>query len=380
MESELISNGSNGTTHKVTPGFKVRIFVTVLIILMVILSMSAASYAVSIKTVYVSLEGKVLNNAALESEGTLFLPLRSVCEALGYTVEWSPQDLSVTVKSEDKTVRIEPKTNIVTDDRHSYFVNGQYPDFGYIGGGCITVSGRTYIDADILASCFGVSETYDQASNTYKLSVRSQANITAENIKTTYEDDRLTSTIQYPRISAANQAAADQINAVILADVATAQKEMQDALKDREGYQSPNKYETYFNYKITYQQGGFLSLVLSDYQYYGGAHGGDRQIAHTFDLKTGKEYTLADLMNADSGYVDYINAGVKAAIVERGLAEAQIAEFVSIADHQSYYLTDKGLVIYFQRYEYFPYAAGIQDFVFPYADLSQYMKPEFQQN
>jgi inhibitor of cysteine peptidase len=380
MENELISKDSIGTANKAMPGSKLRVFAAVLIVLAMVLSMSTASYAVTIKTVNVSMDGQTLK-VALESEGVLFLPLRTVCEALGYTVGWSQADGSVTVKSADKTVLVEPKKDTVTDGRHSYFVGGQYPDFGYIGAGCISVSGRTYIDAAILASCFGVTEAYDQASNTYTLSRQPQANITAENVKTTFEDDKLQSTIQYPRITAADQAVSDQINAVILADVAAAQKEMQDNLKDMEGYQSPNRCETYFNYRIAYQQGDILSLALTDYQYYGGAHGSDKQITHTFDLKTGKEYTtLADLMKSGSGYVDYINGSIKNAIVERELADAQLTEFVSIPDHQSYYLTDRGLAVYFQQYEYFPYAAGIQEFVFPWAELEQYLKPEFQGN
>ncbi|HVI41691.1 MAG TPA: DUF3298 domain-containing protein, partial [Anaerovoracaceae bacterium] len=131
-------------------------------------------------------------------------------------------------------------------------------------------------------------------------------------------------------------------------------------------------------YKITYQQGDFLSLVLYDYQYYGGAHGGTRQISHTFDLKTGAEYTLADLMNGESGYVEYINNFIKADIVKEGLEDAQLTKFVSIADNQNYYLSNKGLVIYFQQYEYFPYAFGIMEYNLPYAGLADYWKSEFQ--
>lgn len=369
--------GKDVKTSKALPGSKARFFIAILIVLAMILSMAAVSYAVTIKTVYVSLDGQVLKHAALESEGVLFLPLRSVCEALGYSVEWSPEDWSVTAKNENKTVVFEPKKDTVTDDRHSYYVNGEYPGFGYIGGGCIVVSGRTYIDTEIIESCFGVTKAYNQASNTYEFSPLPQDDITAENIKMTYEDDRLLSTVQYPKIGTVNQAAADRINAVILAEVEASEKEMQDGLKETEGYQSPNKFETYFNYKITYRQGDILSLVLTDYQYFGGAHGDDEQISHTFNLKTGAEYTLADLMKGGSEYMEYINESVKAAIAERGLAEAQLTEFVSIAGDQSYYLTNKGLIVYFQRYEYFPGTAGIQEFEFSYTDLAQYLKPEF---
>jgi len=371
---------SKGNIH-LKRGFRakkrIRFIMALIIVLSMVLSMSVTGYAVTIKTVYVSLDDRVLNHAALEREGNLFLPLRSVCEALGYSVEWSAADFSITVKNEGKTVLFEPKKNSVTDQRHSYYVTGNYPDLGYIGGGCITFGGRIYIDSEIIESCFGVVKTYDRESSTWKLSVPPQDNMTAENVKTTYEDDRLQSVVQYPHITTPVKAAADKINAVILADVQRAEKETRESLMELGDYQGPNQFETYFNYKFPYRQGDLLPLVLTDYRYLGGAHGDEKQIAHTFDLKTGEEYRLADLMKEGSGYAEFISESVKDEIIKRGLAKAQLKEFVSIAPDQSYYLTNAGLVVYFQRYEYFPGAAGIQEFEFSWGDLAQYLKPEF---
>lgn len=287
---------------------KLRLFTAVMAVLMMLLSVSVIGYAdtstsaagsaATLKTVPVSIEGKILQNTAVETGGTLFLPLRVVCEALGYSVEWSREGWSAAVKTPDK-------------------------------------NNRSYSD-----------------------------------------ETKLLTNIQYPYFTLADLAAADKINAVILADVEAAEKEAKDNLADYGEYQSPNRSEIYFNYKIAYQQGDVLSVVLWDYQYYGGAHGSTRQITHTFDLKTGAEYTLADLMKADSGYVSYISDTIKQDIVKAGMEDAQLTKFESIAGNQSYYLSDEGLVIYFQQYEYFPYAAGIMEYTIPYADLNQYLKTE----
>lgn len=383
----MLSKGSDVTagedvkkTSIILPRPKARLLIAVLIILAMLSSMTAVSYAITIKTVYVSLEGQILKHAALESDGVLFLPLRAVSEALGYSAEWSEEDWSITVKDKNKTVLFEPKKDTVTDAGHSYLVNGEYPAYGYIGGGCVVVSDRAYVDSGIMESCFGITKAYNQASNTWELSVLPKGDITVENKKIYTEDSEILTDIQYPHIITADQSVSDKINAVILADVEAAQKEFRDNLEEMAGYQSPNRFEIYFNYNISYRKGGLLSLALTDYQYLGGAHGSDRQISHTFDLDTGKEYTLADLMESGPRYTEYISESIKAAIVERELAEAQLTEFVSIADDQSYYLTNKGLVVYFQRYEYFPGAAGIQEFEFTWADLTQYLKPEFQVN
>lgn len=389
---------------------RLRLFTAVMVALMMLLSVSVVGYAdtstigtagtsvsvadsadtsaniagsaATLKTVPVSIEGKTLQNTAVETGGTLFLPLRSACENLGYSVEWSREGWSAAVKTPDKTVLFEPKKDTITDDGHSYFVSGLFVKgtdsaYGYIGGGCIMVNGRIYVASDLMESCFGLEKTYDQTANVYTLSVLPQGKATVENNRSYSDESKLLTDIQYPFIGLADQAAADKINAVILADVEAAEKEVKDNLADYGEYQSPNRSEIYFNYKITYQQGDFLSIVLWDYQYYGGAHGSTRQITHTFDLKTGAEYTLADLMKADSGYVSYISDTIKADIVKAGMEDAQLTKFESIADKQSYYLSDEGLVIYFQQYEYFPYAAGIMEYTIPYADLNQYLKIEF---
>ena len=347
-------------------------------------SANSVGAAATLKTVPVSIDGKALQNTAVETGGTLFLPLRAVCEALGYSVTWSQADHSVTVKTPDKTVLFEPEKNTVSDGGHSYFVSGylvKETDFAYgdIGGGCIAVNGRIYTAFDLMSSCFGIGKTYDQTANIYALSLLPQGKAAVETKRIYSDETKLLTNIQYPYFTLADQAVADKINGVILGDVKTAQKEAQDNLADSSEYQSPNRCETYFDYKIAYQQGDLLSVVLWDYQYYGGAHGSTRQITHTFDLKTGAEYALADLMKADSGYVGYINDTIKADIVKAGMEDDQLTKFESIADDQGYYLSDGGLVIYFQQYEYFPYAAGIMEYTMPYADLSQYLKTEFQE-
>lgn len=355
---------------------KLRFLVTAVTILTLLFSISAPAFAGTKETVPISVDGKQLDRDAVERENTVFLPLRSVCEGLGYSVEWSQTNRSVSVKTADKTVAFEFKTGTITDDGHNYYILRNYISDAYIGSGCMMIDGRVYAASDIMESCFGLTKTFDEKLNAFVLSLSPKGPVTAENKKIYSEDQKLLTNIQYPRFAMADKTVAEKLNAVIMADVNTAQKEAQDNLKEYEGYEIeiPHKFETYFNYRIVYQKGNVLSVVLNDYQYSGGAHGGDRQISHTFDLSTGTEYKLSDLMKSGSGYKDYINKCVKADIVKAGLADAQLAVFESIAENQSYYLSDKGLVVYFQQYEYFPYAAGIVEFTLPYADLSEYLK------
>lgn len=357
---------------------KIRLLVTVITILALLFSMSAPAFAGTKEAVHISVNGKQLDRDAIEMENTVFLPLRSVCESLGYSVEWSQTNRSVTVKTAEKTVQFQFKNGTVTDAGHNYYVYKDYTSHSYIGTGCMLIDNRIYAASDLMGSCFGLSKTFVENLNSFVLAIQPAGKATWENKQIYSEDKKLLTNIQYPDFSMADKAVADKLNAVVKTDVNTALKEAQENIRDYGDYESPNRFETYFNYRATFQKGDVLSIVLNDYQYFGGAHGSDRQISHTFDLKTGSEYPLADLMKGGSGYMDYINKCVKADIVKQGLADAQLVKFESIAQDQSYYLSDRGLVVYFQQYEYFPYAAGIVEFTLPYADLSDYLKPDFQ--
>lgn len=352
---------------------RIRLLVSVMTMMALLFSMSSPAFAGTKEAVHITVGGQQLGMNAVEMEDTVFLPLRSVCESLGYSVEWSQENRSAAVKTDEKTVQFEFKTGTITDDGHNYYIFRDYISDTFIGTGCMMIDSRIYAASDIMESCFGLTKTFDEKLGAFVLSLAPKGLAAVENRKICSEDQKLLTNIQYPHFSMEDKAVADKLNAVIMADVNTAQKEAQDNIKEYGTYESPNKFETYFNYRVTYQKGDMLSVVLNDYQYYGGAHGSDRQISHTFDLKTGAEYKLDDLMKSGSGYKDYINKCVKADITKSDLAGAQLTVFESIADNQSYYLSDKGIVVYFQQYEYFPYAAGIVEFTLPYADLSEYL-------
>jgi len=144
---------------------------------------------------------------------------------------------------------------------------------------------------------------------------------------------------------------------------------------------SPHKYETYFDYKLKYNQNGLLSVTFLNYQYTGGAHGLTVQSSHTFNLKTGEEYKLKDMIKDDADYVTLISGIVEKQITKRAkegiLPEQPLTPFVAIKDEQDFYLSNNGVVVYFQLYEYFPYVAGIQEFAVDFSELKDILKADF---
>lgn len=82
-------------------------------------------------------------------------------------------------------------------------------------------------------------------------------------------------------------------------------------------------YEFYMTYKITWNKGCITSLYIDEYTYLGGAHGSTIRTSDTWDFSAGRRLYLKD----------------------------------------SFYLTQDGVVLYFQQYDIAPYAAGFPEFM-----------------
>ncbi|PHV70661.1 hypothetical protein CS063_09010 [Sporanaerobium hydrogeniformans] len=158
--------------------------------------------------------------------------------------------------------------------------------------------------------------------------------------------------------------------------IQTAEMYNKDLLKDG---LPPVKFEVVKNYSVKEAPSPYLVLSLFDYQYSGGAHGISYQNYLVIDTALGKKVALKDLFKENTNYISVINGEIKKQMQER---EAQGAYFfsgaegfVSISEHQIFYLNKQGdVVIVFNIYEIAPYAAGIVEFTIPKAILSPYLK------
>jgi inhibitor of cysteine peptidase len=198
----------------------------------------------------------------------------------------------------------------------------------------------------------------------------------------TYKSDFITAAIETPVISEISDTAVlDKINKVFTDYAEQAKKSVPDLEKEAKEFavsSGGHPYELNIGYNVDVNQKGLLCITLSDYNYRGGAHGGELRSSYTFDLKTGQRLQLGDLMVPGSEYKKFINGVIRREIdarVQKGdLAEH--ATFQDIGDKPDFYLTNTGIVIRFQEYAYFPYAAGIQEFVIPYKDLSGMLRSD----
>lgn len=340
---------------------------TVMIMPIICLAPGSA-YAAENSGIPVEFNGTEINTSAYTDEGTLYLPLRAISEKLGYSVEWS-KDGTIAVKKSGDDILVNYKDSKVNENGHQYYVNENI------------INNTLYMDEEFFNDSLGLKvQRYEQNKMIEVESIK-ENNIDIEAVNEESKQDKIDMTLIYPKISGlADATIQNELNTFFKNEAETAKWEGQEYLKEFTseslGYDGNlNKFETYFDYRVKYNQNDLLSIIFYDYQYTGGAHGSTIQKTYTFDLKTGKEIHFKDLFKNESGYLTLFNNVIKSEIKCRELYE--LAPFNSIADDQVFYLCNNGVSVYFQQYEYFPYAAGIQSFTADYSDLKEMLNPDF---
>lgn len=346
------------------------------IVVSLVLSMCAVGFAAVDSQSAIVLDGTKIEAAAYIDRSNVYLPLRTIGETLGYEIQWSETDKTISVSKPGGNIMIDLTNNLkITAGDHVYYADGDYK----------IIADRTYLGLGFFSINFGLEMRWDKQNNTIQLYSIHENAISIKTQKEASENEIIKINLQYPQIDGlADKTVQDSINSIFQeAALAARQEGLKNAVEmemDRaSGYGSPNKCETYFDYRLKYNQNGLLSVVFLNYQYTGGAHGLTVQSSRTFNLNTGAEYKLKDLMKADADYVSFVSANVRNEINER-VKEGLLYEntpFQTIKDDHDFYLSNDAVVIYFQQYEHWPYAAGIQEFPVEFSVLSDMLKPEF---
>lgn len=355
----------------------------VLLAVLLVFSAFAGTNALALdSSASVTLDAAPLDSQAVIRDDTVYVPVRSVCETLGYKVIWSEESglRTVTLQKNGEEIVLDLTNQEIHDRGHSFFA----PTDSSI----MIFSDRTYMASVLFDLIFSTHTKYDYEENRVDIWSVCENSISISVGKIEYQEKYLKTTIQYPQISGLSDSLVQaSINSVFKQAALDAESEgrknaaaMEESFE--EGYAGGlNQCETYFDYSIKYNRNGLLSVVLTDYQYCGGAHGLTEQSSYTFDLLTGKNLSIEDLMQSGSGYRDYISSAIRKEIDKKEaageLVEIPGTRFSDIGANPAFFLSNDGFVLYFQQYEYFPYAAGIQEFTIGYCDLKGMLKPEY---
>lgn len=331
--------------------------------------------SVSGQTIY----NQPLTVAVIQQEDGLYLPLRAVSEGLGYQVNWSQRDQTATVTLSEGQIAVDLVHSRIKAFDHEYYVNSP-----------LLNNDRIYLPAGLMAEEWKLHVKWTPGSSTAILTKVTENAMKIKTIRESSETKALKIDLQYPLIQGlADPPVQDQLNQLFESLAAQAKKtgeqnaaDLAPVLIQFPEMQGPSaRVQTWFDYRIKYNQNDLLSLVFLEYQFAGGAHGSTIQSGYTFDLNTGKQQSLADQFLPNVDYISVISKEVKRQIEARGLTDALFEPFTKIRPDQGYYLTDQGLVVFFQQYEIMPYAAGIQEFTIDYRDLQGMLKnPALGQN
>lgn len=154
-------------------------------------------------------------------------------------------------------------------------------------------------------------------------------------------------------------------------------------------YQAREDFYGYSNYAtadIARLDGAVLSLVTYHSTYTGGAHPNNWQTAWNFDVLTGAQLSLSDVLTEQGA--DRLRADMLAWLNQRAqefgfltdyqeVAQARLAENLDGIQNNFWYFSADSLVLFFSPYDISPYAAGVIKVALPYAQLEGIVKPAY---
>jgi hypothetical protein len=191
--------------------------------------------------------------------------------------------------------------------------------------------------------------------------------------------------VGYPKVQlSSNRLAQGRINGIIHSQVDRFVRRAEhdlfgDAVEDyrqarHNGYPF-HSHEAVLNYTIAFNMNCHLSLYRDLYTYAGGAHGSTLRASDTFDLNTGARLPLSSYFGSYRFFRQLLIEKITAQADENMKGEPGIYfnDYAALIrrnfDERSYYLTPRGLTVYYQQYEIGPYATGIVVFTIPYREL-----------
>lgn len=134
----------------------------------------------------------------------------------------------------------------------------------------------------------------------------------------------------------------------------------------------------YTEYEVRINDNKTMSIPVTYYQYTGGAHGYSYKETVNLDLENEKELQLKDLFDGSKDYLSVLTDLILKQMekAKDDLFPDTLTSFRA-SDDLKFYLTDDGMVVYFDPYEVAPYVAGIVEFEIPYESLKDVLKENY---
>ncbi len=178
--------------------------------------------------------------------------------------------------------------------------------------------------------------------------------------------------LEYPVVEITNNPIASETINQVLEQVKvpfTAIDEMSESYtQDIEGGYNGSAFEISSTFE-TIQNGDILTVLVNEYEYWGGTHGYSSMKAFNFDINTGAWISRSMLVEDYSTFLNYYVAPVVYnEVYDAGFINYEY-EVSSVMQDYSWYINENGeYVEFFNPYGVAPYAAGIVKIILPQAE------------
>lgn len=333
-------------------------------------------------TVYIQVEGKTIQAQGLTSTtGKLMVPLKYVAKAIGASVTYDAKTHIISVKQGELLATYEVYSGTGDDGVYVSFNGGTVGD-AYESQ---IIKGSSYVDIKALSETFGYRALWSHTTRTVNLTKdgMNHVNVTPTALNTTSGKSNLNIHMVYPVVSGLDNAAAQ-------ASINQALKDHYDQflsamLKQTHPSGASAKMEGSAEidggYKVTYNQNGVISFLLTNYLLNGSADGDDTLTGMTFSLKDGKRIQLDNILQSNPNYRhdlrELLQDDIRKHADDMMVSLKQFNQLsTSSSDYlNNFYLTDQGFTVYFAKYAIGPGAAGHPEFSFTFRQLLQSGSP-----
>jgi len=155
---------------------------------------------------------------------------------------------------------------------------------------------------------------------------------------------------------------------------ASVQSKLNTALKKNaiyvptKNYSNPSSYSYTSSYIVVFEQGNIMNIVYSSYFAPTGAnHGMPAHNSLILNLKTGAKYSMNDMFQPKSNYLQEISQAVQKQDTSHVLHSFQ--KFTGVTNKDTMFLREGGFVVDFGPEEWASYAQGFLDYYVPFSSV-----------
>ncbi|ANS75928.1 hypothetical protein AWM70_16145 [Paenibacillus yonginensis] len=306
-----------------------------------------------------TLNGTSLSAKGQIGSGTALIPLSILRDGLGIHVVYNNKNKTYTLTQGQLQVKAVPGPNGAT-----ITVNGGLQPAYYEWR---NTNGSNLVSVHLLTDFFGYRSQWNAATSTVSLAKVRLNDIRYTTASINKSDSITTISVQYPVISGLKNAEVQtKINQSLKNKAEAYVKASLDKSKELGTGPTGTKNEFQSHYTVSYNEKGIISFREIRYEYYGGAHGADIVEGFTYSLNSGKQLELSDLLKTGGNYTQKIDQLIASKLKKE---PNYLGGFKTLGKNPGYYLKNGSLVIYFQEYEYVPYAQGLLEYAIPFSAL-----------